>query len=135
MLWRATRRVGGVIEDVGARAGDLGAAVLLQRCAPLAQSPSLHPLYLLLAVWYTEHPRLLRSARHSIMGPNRSGYQALAQSADDDADQSVEADLSASFMSEGLPAPATASPSRPKRLRNNAPKSIDLSKLDVAFKR
>lgn len=68
----------------------------------------------------------------SAMGPNRSGYQVLSQSVED-VDDSFEGDLSVS--SDILPAPVTAGPPRNRRLRSNAPKSIDLRKLDVAFKR
>jgi hypothetical protein len=66
------------------------------------------------------------------MPPNRSGYQQLAQTAEEPED-SFDGDLSASL--DGLPPPVTAGPSQQRRLRTNAPKSIDLSKLDVAFKR
>ena len=69
---------------------------------------------------------------HSVMGPNRSGYQVLSQSVED-VDDSFEGDLSVS--SDILPAPVTAGPPHNRRLRSNAPKSIDLRKLDVAFKR
>ncbi len=58
--------------------------------------------------------------------PNRSEYQPLAQSIDEEEE---EADVV-----EGLSPPAPVSPSR--RMRRLArPGNIDLSKLDSAFKR
>jgi hypothetical protein len=67
------------------------------------------------------------------MAPSRSGYQPLSQNADD-ADERYEYGVAG----EGplLPQPVTAGePSRGRMLRRNAPRSIDLGKLDTAFKR
>jgi phosphatidylinositol 4-kinase type 2 len=74
--------------------------------------------------------------------PSRAGYQALSQYVDADDADAPEADVSGSGVAEAdelLPAPVTAGPSRTRgrgRLsRQNAPRSIDLGKLDNAFKR
>jgi hypothetical protein len=59
--------------------------------------------------------------------PDRSDYQPLPQTADDESD----------FGPDGLPSPVT-SPSSPRAhgiRRMNAPGAIDLRKLDAAFKR
>lgn len=57
--------------------------------------------------------------------PNRSEYQPLAQSIDEEEEEDVV---------EGLAPPAPVSPSRRMR-RLHRPGNIDLSKLDSAFKR
>ena len=65
------------------------------------------------------HPRTVNQSASYTM-PNRSEYQPISQSVDDD-----EADVA-----ESVPSPST---SRPRR--SSTPKKIDLRKLDNAFKR
>jgi phosphatidylinositol 4-kinase type 2 len=68
--------------------------------------------------------------------PSHAGYQALSQHAEaDEAEADISADTDGGDL---LPAPVTAGPSRDRRgraARANAPRSIDLGKLDNAFKR
>lgn len=73
------------------------------------------------------HSRRLNSALLSPANmPNRSEYQPLAQSVDDEQEDA--------HLNDALPQ-QSASSHRMKRLRAPRPPAIDLSKLDAAFKR